>query len=133
VCHQVIHIDAFLTAADQHLQLRLVEHAHPARSDQLEKPRQECIRSAIHLPVQSEVGQAVDVLDYVVGTHCNVTATGLQIDLASAGWSCCCCCCLLLLLLVWAGVHYCSCERQRQVSKVTCRTGQHSTGQKTVL
>jgi hypothetical protein len=53
--HQVVHINALFTPADKHLQLRLVEHAHPARLYQLKKATQERSSSAVHLPIEPEV------------------------------------------------------------------------------
>jgi hypothetical protein len=84
VLHEVVDIDALLAAADQHLQLGLVEHADPPRLDELEKAPQESSSSAVHLTVEPEVRQAVDVLDHVVGLDRDVATAGLQLELALA-------------------------------------------------
>jgi hypothetical protein len=82
VRHQVVDVYALAAAADEHLQLGLIEHAHPARLDDLKKAAQERGGGAVHgVVVESEVRQPVDVLSHVVWHDGQLAAAGLELHL----------------------------------------------------
>lgn len=63
-------------ATDQHLNLLLVEHAHPVVSHHLEEAPPEGFTAGLDLVVQAVVCHPVDVLHHILGCDCLAAAAG---------------------------------------------------------
>jgi hypothetical protein len=80
VAAEVLDVDFARVAADQGLQLALVEHRQPHRLDDLAKPFQEVVGDELGLPLQAVLGDEEDVGEAIGVCYRNVRTAGLEVS-----------------------------------------------------